>query len=192
MLKIKMITGVVLYILLVLPPLRNGLESVMAGHMLVQIPGLLISGYLIGGILSGKYQSFFQKYNIGGIPGMILVISVLLFWMLPRSLDAAINEWDVEVFKFLSLPLFAGIPLADSWKKMNEITKGFIILNAISMFGVLSWLYTSSPIRLCNNYLQYQQTQLGKGFLILIVLFILPILSKALFGQKDLSKSIET
>lgn len=189
MLKIKAITGILLYLLLVLPPVRIGLESVMAGHMLVQIPSLVICGYLVGLAFSVKYESFLQKYNAGGVPGIILVISILLFWMLPRSLDAALNDWYFEIFKFISLPILAGIPLADSWKKMNEIGKGFVVLNAISMFGVLSWLYIASPFRLCNNYLQYQQTQLGKGFLILIAIFILPVLSKAFLGHEEISKT---
>jgi hypothetical protein len=182
------LAGAMLYILMLIPQIRRGLESVMAGHMLVQIPVLIISGYLIGIFLSDKFKNFFQKVNADGVPGILLFISIVLFWMLPRSLDGALNVPYYEVIKFLSLPFLAGVPFADSWRKLNYIFKGFIILNAVSMFVVLSWLYIASPFRLCNNYLQYQQIELGRGFLILIALFIIPILYRAFFGHSNESQ----
>lgn len=190
MIRVKAIAGILLYILLILPPIRTGLESVMAGHMLVQIPALIISGHLIGQAMSHKLSSFSEKYNAGGVAGILLVIFLMTYWMLPRALDAAINELPMEIFKFVSLPLLVGIPLADSWKKLNYIGKSFIILNAISMFGVLSWLYIDSPVRICNNYLEYQQVQLGYGFLILTAIFILPVLYRAFFGSSDPTASV--
>jgi TRAP-type C4-dicarboxylate transport system permease small subunit len=71
----------------------------------------------------------------------------------------------MEVFKFISLPLLAGIPLRDSWKKLKPIVKNIIFYFFIIVFFGMGWLYIDSPVQLCNNYLIIEQITLGWGFL---------------------------
>jgi hypothetical protein len=39
--------------------------------------------------------------------------------------------------------------------------RGALKANLISMLGVLAWLYTVAPVRLCNSYLKSDQEMLG-------------------------------
>jgi hypothetical protein len=89
-----------------------------------------------------------------------------LFWMLPRSIDSAIQYTGYEVLKFVSLPC-AGAALVLSFQRTNALLRGALEANLISMLGVLAWLYTAAPVRLCNSYLGSDQEMLGAGMALL-------------------------
>ncbi|MCR2823868.1 hypothetical protein [Lederbergia panacisoli] len=163
------IYGAILYILLLIPPIKTSLESIMILHMLVQLPLLILVGWLIGKPLLRKYKGFFTRWNKNGVPGMLMVVIITTYWMLPRILDEALSIWLIEVFKFIGLPLLVGVLLRDSWRKIQAAGKSFVFLNYISMFGLMSWLYIDSPIQICNNYLETEQQMLGLGFLVITV-----------------------
>src|SRR5699024_6853354 len=95
--------GLVLYGLIVIPPVSAYLESVMITHMLVQMPLLVVAGWLIGQIVIEKGQTFFDRWNANGVPGILLVVFITMYWMLPRAMDEALVEWYMEWFKFIAL-----------------------------------------------------------------------------------------
>ncbi|TCJ05704.1 hypothetical protein [Cytobacillus praedii] len=167
--------GIILYGILVVPPVKAYLESIMLLHMLVQLPLLILAGWFIGDRLIKKFHPFFTAWNTDGVPGMIFVVFITMYWMLPRALDEAVTMYYIELFKFISLPL-VGLFLKDSWKKMQTLGKGFIFLNYLSMFALMAWLYIDSPIQICNNYLETQQKFLGWGFLVITIWMILYLL----------------
>lgn len=167
--------GIILYAILLIPPLVKYFESIMILHMLVQLPLLLLAGWLIGQAGNHKFQTFFAAWNSNGVPGILLLIFITMFWMLPRTLDEALTISSMEVFKFISLPV-AGFCLQDSWKKLQVLGKSFIFLNYLSMFGLMGWFYIDSPIQICNNYLEGQQKALGWGFLAITVWMVLFLL----------------
>jgi hypothetical protein len=164
------ILGLGMITFLALPPIVSILESNMVGHMLVQIPGLILGGIFLGYAIKGKWIKSESGFNEGGIPSILLAVILLSFWALPRSLDMALTNSLMEIAKFISLPLFVGIPTVYSWPKLHGIVKGFLWANLTSMLGIMSWLYMNSPVRLCNNYLLNEQQILGKAMLILTVL----------------------
>lgn len=125
-------------------------------HVLLQFPLLAISGYLL---VAG--QSIDDLW-IG--PALVLAISAILFWMLPRTLDAVLNSWIMHFAKFTLLPLTVGAPLAFCWGRLHMIVRGFVKAETISMLGVLGFLYTHAPVRICNSYLVDDQIRLGFGF----------------------------
>ncbi|WP_458413699.1 hypothetical protein ACNQFZ_02000 [Schinkia sp. CFF1] len=165
--------GVGLLILLALPPVKHLIESYMVGQMVVQLPLLVLAGFFLGKALQTKIPMDQAESNKNGIPGMLLAIFTIAFWMLPRSIDASINEVLFSMAKYSSLPLLAGIPISYSWKRLNSISKNFILANLISMFVVMGWLYLESPVRLCNNYLVGQQLLLGKTYFFITGLLII-------------------
>jgi hypothetical protein len=169
------VLGVFLLGLLILPPSKEYLESIMLLHMLVQLPLLIFSGWLIGKITKNQSMKFLGIWNTDGVPGIILFVFITMYWMLPRALDEAVTINYIEIFKFISLPL-AGLFLRDSWEKIQSLGRGFIFLNYLSMFGLMAWLYIDSPIQICNNYLETQQKALGWGFLIITIGMVLYIL----------------
>lgn len=161
----QFISGLFLLIVLALPPVANLLESIMIIHMHMQMPLLVISGFLIADYFKRRFPDFFKNWNRNGIPGILLFVIIIVYWMIPRTMDEALTIQSVEVFKFISLPFLAGIPLRDSWKKINSSVKNAIIISFTIIFFAMGWLYIKWPEQLCNNYLLIEQITLGWGFL---------------------------
>ncbi|WP_249870005.1 hypothetical protein [Oceanobacillus saliphilus] len=159
--------GLVLYIFLMLPPVTALAESIMAIHMHMQMPLFVIAGMLMTPFFQKKFPNLFSKWNSNGIPGIILFMIIVLYWMLPRTMDEALTIPAVEIFKFVSLPFLAGVPLRDSWKKLETRVKNIIYISLSAIFGFMAWLYIASPNQLCNNYLIVEQKTLGWGFVFL-------------------------
>lgn len=181
----RLIYGVTLYVILLLPPVISLLESIMVAHMLIQMPLLIVVGWLIGDYLMNQHPVFFQKWNENGIPGIMLVYIVTMYWMIPRAMDEALTLQLVEIFKFTSLPLLVGIPLRVSWRKLSDLGRGFLIFNYIPMFGMMAWLYIDSPIQICNNYLTSEQKTLGWGFLVIMLFMLLYILQMVFIDRTE-------
>lgn len=160
----RLLVGSTLYALLLLPFVRLFLESNMSLHMLVQMPGLVVTGWFVGKYLMERFPNFFMKWNGNGIPGIILFVFVTTYWMIPRAMDDSLVLTLIEVLKYTSLPI-VGLLLADSWGKIKGVGRAFIFLNYLSMFGLMGWLYIDAPIQMCNSYLISEQQTLGWAFL---------------------------
>lgn len=173
-----------IWILLALPPLRHLLEISMAAHMLVQIPLLAFVGWWFGQTLPEGFKRKIAPWNRWGVAGMVLVGSTMLYWMLPRALDAAISEPLFEIAKFIAIPLFIGTALNLSWSQLNPIAQGVLKLEFWAMFMRLGWLYVVLPDRLCANYLLGDQRILGRTLLILGSIWALSWALRILFGVR--------
>lgn len=160
----QFIYGLLLYIFLILPPVANLVESIMITHMHMQMPLLVVSGFFMARIFQLRFPRFFEKWNSNGIPGMTLFMIIIIYWTIPRTMDEALTLQSVEIFKFISLPFLAGIPLRDSWKKLSEVGKKIIIIIFTVKYFGMGALYIWSPDQLCNNYLLIDQLTLGWGF----------------------------
>jgi len=169
----SLITAAILFLAITLTSFGKVLESSMPGHVLIEIPLLVYVGVLIAKVFSTTFDRLFASVNAGGIFGILLVTAVLVFWMIPRWLDAALSFETVAWAKYISLPLLVGIPLACSWGLLHPVARGVVKIEFLSMLFRLGWLYIISPDRLCNNYLLNDQDLLGKG--LLIIGFILSI-----------------
>jgi len=156
--------GVVIIMALLFPSIRNFLESSLILHMLIQIPALILAGWFMGRNLKSNMM---QDWNEDGLPGLFISLVFILFWMIPRWLDASLNETLWEILKFITIPLLIGVPLGMSWFRMSGFTRAVVWTNGISMLVVVGWLYISSPIRVCNNYLVNQQEEFGYAAMIL-------------------------
>jgi hypothetical protein len=157
--------GLLILVFLALPPVANLMESVMIIHMHMQMPFLIFTGFLFARLFQQRFPRFFEKWNGNGIPGIILFVMIVTYWTMPRSMDEALTTQGMEVFKFISLPILAGVPLRDSWKKLKPIVKNIVFYFFIFVFFGMGWLYIDSPVQLCNNYLIIEQITLGWGFI---------------------------
>ena len=157
--------GFLLLIILALPPVANIFESIMIVHMHMQMPLLVFSGFLMARFFQVRFPHFFKKWNNNGLPGILMFVIITTYWMLPRTMDEALTVQSVEVFKFISLPFLAGVPLRDSWPKLSSFWKHALIIFFTILFLALGWLYIWSPVQLCNNYLVIEQITLGWGFI---------------------------
>ncbi|PFP29700.1 hypothetical protein COJ96_08390 [Bacillus sp. AFS073361] len=176
--------GLLILLFLSMPPVANLMESVMIIHMHMQMPLLIFTGFLLARIFQLRFPRFFEKWNGNGIPGIILFIIIVAYWTLPRSMDEALTLQSMEVFKFTSLPILAGIPLRDSWKKLRPVGKHITFYFFIIMFSAMGWLYIYSPVQLCNNYLIIEQITLGWGFITTAICMVIYLLYKAFVDPK--------
>jgi hypothetical protein len=172
-----------LFAVLALPPVAQALQARMQLQMLVQIPLLAVAGYLFRAALSGRWQERIHAWNPVGINGLIVATFVLSFWMLPRSMDAAVSDWLFTVAKFITVPLLVGLPMGLSWPRMNFIMRGVVSMELIAMCWRLGWLYLASPVRLCNNYLIDDQQLTGRYLLAAGVALLAWIALQLLFGH---------
>src|SRR5690625_4357907 len=83
--------GLILYIFMMLPPVVMLFEFNMTIHMHMQMPLLAVAGMLMYPFLKQKFPRFFEKYNKNGIPGIVLFLIVVSYWLLPRAMDEALT-----------------------------------------------------------------------------------------------------
>ncbi|MER2170714.1 hypothetical protein SAMN04487786_3787 [Paenisporosarcina quisquiliarum] len=177
--------GLVLYIFLMLPPVANLAESVMAIHMHMQMTLFVVVGVLMAPLYQKIFPRFFEKWNSNGVPGILLFMVILGYWLLPRTMDEALSIPAVELFKFISLPFLAGVPLRDSWGKLSNVGKNTLYVLLSVIFGVMAWLYIASPVQLCNNYLIIEQKTLGWGFVFFAVSIMIYFISTLIIDPSD-------
>lgn len=142
---------------------RQPLEADPVMHVIVQLPLLAISGGLCAAGMGVRDLRISEPLANAF---SLIAVSAILFWMLPRLIDASLTDPVVEFAKFASIPIFVGGSLAVGWAKSHPFLRGFLKANAISMLGVLAFLYTHAPVRICNSYLVIDQERLGVAFLI--------------------------
>ncbi|TQS74811.1 hypothetical protein DX933_08530 [Ornithinibacillus gellani] len=178
------ILGILLYGILLLPPIIGLLEGQMILHMLVQLPLLIFSGWLCGAAILRRMPNYRAKWNGNGIPGILVIVFITTYWMLPRAMDESLVFWQVELFKFIGLP-FAGLCLRDSWPKIKLVGKSFLFLNYLSMFALMAWLYIDAPVQICNNYAAQEQQLLGWGFLFITATMIIYLVQMVFTDQSE-------
>ncbi|WP_282610486.1 hypothetical protein [Pelagibius sp. Alg239-R121] len=142
---------------------RGELEADPVTHMLLQLPALALAGVLL--LLATDLRFVKLPAYFANAITLVAVFAVF-FWMLPRYIDASLINPFVEFAKFLTLPTLVGASLALAWRQAHPFLRGFLKANAISMLGVLGFLYIHAPLRICNSYLVSDQQRLGYGFLI--------------------------
>lgn len=174
-----------LFLLLLVPPIRHVLEGSMTMQMLVQMPLLILVGVLLSRATPARRTRVMAGWDCHGINGFLLATLVGAFWMLPRSLDAAVTDPRFALAKYLSMPLLIGLPFALSWQRMGFIVRGVFLLELIATFFRLGWLYLIFPGRLCNSYLLNDQQRLGRCMLFIGALLFLWTAGTLLWGRLD-------
>ena len=185
------LAGAVVWLGLLAPPLRNGLESSMTLHMLVQLPLLALIGFLWGRawtaspVQSGRGRALaaVQSFNAGGAAGLIAASFTMLLWMLPRSLDAARLDLMVDALKFLTVPIAFGAAVALSWPRCPAIARAVIHLEAIATLLRFGWGYLATEQRLCLVYLLDDQQRAGELLLWLGAAWALAVVWRPMFGS---------
>jgi hypothetical protein len=175
------------WLALATPPLRAGLESSMFLHMLVQLPLLAVIGFAAGWawLRSGaapRVLGAVQSFNAGGVTGILGASFVMVLWMLPRFLDLARLDGDVDALKFLSVPL-AGFAVALSWPRLPVIARAVVHLEVIATLFRFGWGYMASEERLCLAYLADDQQLTGIALVYLGVAYAMAAAWRPLVGR---------
>lgn len=155
-----------LLVFLAIPAVRGWFESHMTRHMLVQLPLITATGWLLADFCGSGQKSCLRAWNAYGLPGLLLGLLATSFWMIPRAIDAArLLPW-AEAAKFGSL-LAAGAAFRYSWPLAGRIVQAFFLGNWCWMAAVVGLLYQDAPTRLCAVYLADEQ--INAGFWLVIV-----------------------
>lgn len=158
--RFGLLVAVLFLVLLATPSVRVWFESNMARHMLVQLPLIVLAGFLLADAYEMGRRPWLDAWNGYGLPGLLLALSVTSFWMIPRAIDAArLLSW-AEAAKFGSL-LAAGAALNCSWQPAGRIVQAFFLGNWCWMAAVAGLLYIRAPTRLCTVYLADEQVTAG-------------------------------
>lgn len=154
----------VLLLLLALPTARQALEASMTIHMLVQYPLLAGAGFVLANTLSSAWVDRLNAWNAYGLSGLFAAALIPAILMIPRVLDLALVNGQVETAKWLAL-IFCGAAIRLSWIPAGLLVQGFFLGNVLPMMAVVGNLYESSAVRVCNAYLLEDQAQLGQWLL---------------------------
>jgi hypothetical protein len=160
------ILGASLALAVMLPPVGSWLEARMWAHMLVQMPLLLLSGALLAPAV--PRPPWARRWNAAGVPALLAASLVLAFWMVPIAVDHAVASAGWDAVKGVSL-LAAGGLVAACWREAPGAVQIFFAGNMVWMGLAVAQLYQADGPRLCNAYLQGDQTATGIGMTALVI-----------------------
>lgn len=163
-----------------LPTFRFLLASSMSFHMLVQMPLIIMAGYLLSRKILYKTANQPLYFYLGC---WLWILLSSMFWMLPISLDKALLNPYWDIFKILTL-LIAGFSLKPALAG-SKILSLFFIGSIIMMLFFIGYFYQDSELRLCNSYLIESQKSTGVGLIIAAFLILIVAIIK---GSKHLEQ----
>lgn len=174
---------------IILSPIGSLIETSLVSHLVIEYPLLILSGGLIAQGFKPALKTLFKGINQGGFFGLLFASLIIVFWMIPRWLDASLANSSIAYAKYLSL-FCAGLLLSISWPLAHTITRAIIKIEFLVMLFRLGWLYLISPQRLCNNYLLGEQVLLGQIFISIAFSLIIYWLIPIFFGGQSLPHSL--
>ncbi|WBY02660.1 hypothetical protein PE066_03730 [Ramlibacter tataouinensis] len=142
--------------------LHPWLEQTMARHMGLELPALVLAGWLAGAYAGPGLARALAPWNANGLPGLLFAACVSGFWMLPAALDVAVLHPAVGTAKVASL-VAAGLLLQASWSAAGIVIQAFFVLNWFWMTLGAGLIYQEAPQQLCSVYLADEQLHAGRA-----------------------------
>jgi len=148
-------------------PLRVYLEQSMFVQMVLQLPILFISGALISKTKRiQQFFSFIHPINIYGLTSFMVAQTILVYWMLPLSIDRAVVMPWVDGVKVITM-IIAGICVGQALQKAPLAIQLFFIGYFTAMMIWLGLYFATTEIRLCNVYSLSSQHLTGYGLVVI-------------------------
>jgi hypothetical protein len=155
--------------LLVAAIFSSWLESSMARHMLVQLPLLVLAGWMASSLLPPALSLAAARFDEYGITGLSALLFVSAYWMVPRALELSLTSPLFEAAKWSSL-LLLGLILPGSLSRCPWVIQLFFLGNFSAMMAIAGIQYQNLPQRLCNAYLLDDQVITGMGLVAAAIL----------------------
>jgi hypothetical protein len=157
-----------------MPPLRRLIEQSMAWHMVVQMPLLMLAGWVFAQAASTRrtrpnVSNALAAWNQFGLTGGLTVLVLLAYWMLPSSIDRALVVPTADAFKVASLWL-GGALLKHSGQRAPLMVQLFFVGTALPMLVWAGLYFANTDLRLCNAYSLSSQIAAGQSLATLAVL----------------------
>ncbi|MEP7295329.1 MAG: hypothetical protein ABI702_04015 [Burkholderiales bacterium] len=150
--------------LLLVDPIRTMIESRMITHMLLQLPLLVASGWMLARAFPARIRGLghLDAIDAHGLLGISFASCALAFWMIPTALDLALLSEPMRWAKYISLWL-AGLLLGRGRQRLNIELDMFFWGTLVWMMATVGLVYQTMPQRLCVNYLIDEQRWTGIG-----------------------------
>lgn len=150
-----------------LPPLRPLIEQSMVWHMLVQMPLLVLGGWLVAGHWwARRPPALLERFNRFGLTGFIVTTLIAGYWMIPSSIDRAVVMLGTDMAKIITLWL-CGAALRHSMQRAPLLVQLFLLGYTLPMMVWLGLYYATTDLRLCNAYSLESQRAAGVGLVVL-------------------------
>jgi hypothetical protein len=166
------------------PGLRWLIEQSMVWHTLIQMPLLVLAGWLahaafdkasdtpFGKALDASGQptasapraDWFGAINRYGLTGFMLAQLIALYWMIPSSIDRAVVLPSVDLVKLVTLWI-CGLALRDAMRRSPAPVQIFFVGYTLPMMLWLGLYLATTEIRLCNAYPLDTQIEAGRGMM---------------------------
>ena len=65
--------------------------------MHMQMPILVIAGFFMARFFQIRFPGFFEKWNRNGVPGIRLFSIIMVYWMIPRTMDEALTFTECRI-----------------------------------------------------------------------------------------------
>ena len=148
------------------------LSATMPRHQLIQLPAI----FLLGLILGSYFSSVKIKKTSWGLAALIFIMSSLIYWMLPHSIDyAVINKGFNRIMHWNML--IAGFLLRVTLRNILFEIKILFLGMLSAMILATGIALREFDILLCSSFDIYQQKETGlyliiAGFILFIITFI--------------------
>lgn len=153
---IRRVLWVVTVGVLISPPLDPLLDRSMAGQMALQMPMLATLGFLARRIWPARRM----RTDGQAMMAVEFAAGSLVFWMLPRSLDATVNIWWADQLMHTNW-IAAGWLLAMGFDRLRFHVRFATGIYAAAMILAAGMVYRSAVIPVCSNYSVRQQNLAG-------------------------------
>lgn len=153
-------------------PFRALIEQSMFVQMVVQMPLLFVGGFLLTRLR--WVQCVLQggaSWNVYGLTGLMLAQTILVYWMLPISIDRAIVIPWVDGLKIVSM-IIAGVFVGDALRRSPATLQLFFMGYFAAMTIWLGIYFIVTQTRLCNAYSLNSQRWTGYGLLLISLLVV--------------------
>lgn len=149
------------------PPLRSLIEQSMVWHMIVQMPLLVLGGWMAMGAASESALSHrLAAWNRYGLTGFIAAQAIAAYWMLPLAIDRAVVMPTSDLLKIVTLLACGGL-LRHSISRAPLVMQLFFVGYAVSMTVWLGLHFGTVDLRLCNAYSLESQQRAGLAIALL-------------------------
>lgn len=162
------------------PPMRTLIEQSMLWHMAIQMPLLILTGWLLmasgaplpaaGITMRTSQQTPMQtntqinsqgiEWNVYGLTGFLFSFITITYWMLPSAIDRAVVLPSADVMKLMSL-FACGASLRHSSARAPALIQLFFLGNFLAMMLWLGSYFLQTDLRLCNAYSLQSQINTG-------------------------------
>lgn len=157
---------------LAVSPLDRWLDASMPRLLLLAMPAWIVLGAIA--VQNPARNTF--RWNIHGLGGAAWMIGALLFWMVPRSVDAIGTSELADQLMHVSM-FTTGLALAASWPVMPFVVRGALAIYGVAMVLALGVFYTSYSALLCGTFDLAQQKATGAWLLRLSPLVVLLVVT---------------